>query len=186
MRRVRLSVTWVFAVLVFPFAVPMAAASTICQTSLPVNISGGILQAEMIALLERSETFREQCRRIAAAPYVRVRIELGPRVTAGGRAQTIINRYQEGAIVAFVTIRFAEDYVELIPHELEHIIEQIDGVRLSVEVGAQRASISADGAYETRRAAAVGVKVRQEFGALTVEPVQHDVRTPPAPRHPFD
>ena len=186
MRRVRLSVTWVFAVLVFPLGVPLAAASTICQTSLPVNISGGMLEAEMIALLERSETFRAQCRRIAAAPYVRVRIELGPRVASGGRAQTIINRYQEGAIVAFVTIRFAEDYVELIPHELEHIIEQIEGVRLSAEVWAQRASISENGSYETRRATAMGVKVRQEFSALTMEPVQHDGRKPPAPRHPFD
>ena len=187
MRRVCLLVC-VFAVPGFLLSVPVAAAiePTTCQTSLPANIGAGILQRQMIQLLERSETFRQQCQRIAAAPHVRVRFEIGFKVGTGGRAQTVINRYEHGAIVAFVTMRIAEDYFELIPHELEHVIEQIDGVRLSAEVWAQRASISATGSYETRRAAAAGARARQEFGALAVEAVQHDGRKPPAPRDPFD
>jgi hypothetical protein len=185
MRRVRLSVACVLAVFGFLLGDP-AAASTVCQSSLPVNISGGMLQQQIIALLERSETFRQQCRRIAAAPYVRVWFELGLKVDGSGRAQTVINRYQQGAIVALVTVRFAQDYFELIPHELEHVIEQIDGVRLADERCADRAWTAPSGAYETRRAIAAGAKVRLEFGALAVEPVQGDGPKAPGPRDPFN
>jgi hypothetical protein len=88
-------------------------------------------------------------------------------------------------MVAFVTLKFAEDYVELIPHELEHVIEQLDHVRLPQEAARQQAWRSRNGAYETRRAMAVGLRARQEFEALVVEPGQADGHKPPAPRHPF-
>lgn len=186
MRRVSLPVTCVLTVLGVLLVVPTATASTICQTSLPLNISAGMLQQQMLVLLQRSETFREQCRRIAAAPYVRIRLGIGPMMEGGGRAETVIRRYQHGAIVAFVTMRFAEDYFELIPHELEHVIEQMDGVRLTEELVARRAWLAPSGNYETRRASTIGIKVRRELNALTVEPVQHDGLKAPAPRHPFD
>jgi len=190
MHRVSLSVTCVLVVFGFLLAVPAAAAqpvaASVCQTSLPVNIAAGMLEQHMILLLERSETFRQQCRRIAASPYVRVRFELGMRIEGGGRAETVINRYQAGAVVAIVTVRFAQDYFELIPHEIEHVIEQMDGVRLAEELVARRAWLASSGSYETRRAAAMGTKVRGELNALTVEPVQHDGLKAPAPRNPFD
>ena len=186
MRRVSLPVTCVLTVLGVLLVVPTATASTICQTSLPLNISAGMLQQQMLVLLQRSETFREQCRRIAAAPYVRIRLGIGPMMEGGGRAETVIRRYQHGAIVAFVTMRFAEDYFELIPHELEHVIEQIDGVRLSDELTAQRAWLGANGTFETRRATAAGARVRQELDGLAMEPVEHHGLKAPAPRHPFN
>ena len=190
MHRVSLSVTCVLVVFGSLFAVPAATAqpvaASVCQTSLPVNIAAGMLEQHMILLLERSETFRQQCRRIAASPYVRVRFELGMRIEGGGRAETVINRYQAGAVVAIVTVRFAQDYFELIPHELEHVIEQMDGVRLPEELVARRAWIAQGGSYETRRASEMGTKVRQELNALTVEPIHQDWLKAPAPRNPFD
>ena len=190
MHRVSLPVTCVLVVFGFLLAVPAAAAqpvaASVCQTSLPVNIAAGMLEQHMILLLERSETFRQQCRRIAASPSVRVRFELGMRIEGGGRAETVINRYQAGAVVAIVTVRFAQDYFELIPHELEHVIEQMEGVRLTEELVARRAWLAPSGSYETRRASAMGTKVRRELNALTVEPIHQDWLKAPALRNPFD
>ena len=162
------------------------SALPICRSELPANIRPGIFQRDMVRLLDRSETFREQCSRIAATRYLRVVFGAARALPEGSRAQTTIERYQAGAMVAFVTLKFAEDYVELIPHELEHIIEQLDHVRLSQEAARQEAWRSRNGAYETRRAMAVGLRVRQEVDALAMEPAQGDGHKPPAPRHPFN
>jgi hypothetical protein len=157
-----------------------------CGSELPANIRPGIFQRDMLRLLERSETFREQCTRIAATRYLRVVFDVARSLPEGSRAQTTIERFQAGAMVAWVTLKFAEDYVELIPHELEHVIEQLDRVRLPQEAARQQAWRSRGGAYETRRAVSIGLKARQEFDALAVEPGQADGHKPPAPRHPFN
>ena len=89
-------------------------------------------------------------------------------------------------MVAWVTLGFAEDYVELIPHELEHVIEQIDRVPLPQEAAARRAWRTRSGSYETIRALVAGMRTRQEYDGLAVETIQVDGRKPPRPRHPFD
>ena len=71
--------------------------------------------------------------RIAATKVLRVTLHIGPVTNPLARAETIINRYEAGGIRAEVTLRFAEDYLELLAHEFEHIIEQIDGVSLRDE-----------------------------------------------------
>lgn len=161
------------------------SALSICGSELPANIQPGLFRRDMVRLLERSETFRGQCGRIAATRYLRVVFSGVGSLPEGSRAQTRIERYDAGAMIAFVTLKFAEDYVELIPHELEHVIEQIDHVRLS-QAARYEAWQSPNGAYETRRAMAVGLRVRQEVDALIMESGQTDGRKPPAPRHPFD
>lgn len=166
--------------------VQAVSALPICGSELPANIRPGIFQRDMLRLLERSETFREQCSRIAATRYLRVVFSVARSLPEGSRAQTTIERFEAGAMVAFVTLKFAEDYVELIPHELEHVIEQIDHVRLAQEAARQQAWRSRNGAYETKRAVSIGVKARQEFDGLVVESGQADGHKPPAPRHPFD
>lgn len=154
--------------------VQAVSASPTCRSEMPANIRPGIFQREMFRLLDRSETFREQCTRIAATRYVRVVFGVARSVPDGSRAQTTIERFQAGAVVAFVTLKFAEDYVELIPHELEHVIEQIEHVRLADEAARQEAWRSRTGAYETRRAMAMGLRVRQEVMAIS-SPVTHTV-----------
>jgi len=166
MRRRRMSLVTclivVFASLLF---VRRVSASPVCESSLPLNIDAGKLEPDLIELLQRSETFHRQCARIAATRVLRVTVRVGLAVGAGGRAQTIIHRYEAGGLRAEVTLGFAEDYFELLAHEFEHILEQVDGVRLGTEVAAGRAWLTMSGAFETRRAAEAGARARREYEA---------------------
>ena len=71
-----------------------------------------------------------------------------------------------------MTLRFSEDYLLLLAHEFEHILEQVEGVDLHDEAASGRAWRTASGAWETRRAANAGIRARLEFDTL--------------PRIPFD
>ena len=140
-------------------------ASATCESSLPANIDAGMLQPVVIALLQRSATFRQQCRQIAAARVLRVSVHVSTAVDVGALAQTVINRYDAGAIRAEVTLRFAEDYQLLLAHEFEHVLEQLDGVVRREEAASGRAWRTLSGAWETRRAFNAGVRARQEVDA---------------------
>ena len=87
------------------------------------------------------------------------------RVDVWALAQTVINRYDAGAIRADVTLRFGEDYQLLLAHEFEHVLEQFDGVVLREEAASGRAWRTLSGAWETRRAFNAGVRARQEVDA---------------------
>jgi hypothetical protein len=132
-----------------------------CATAIPPNIEAGVFVREMIALLRLSETFRSQCARLAQAPGVRVTIEIAFNLDSG-RAQTAIHRYASGAIRAEVVVLFGENYRELLAHEFEHVLEQIDGVDLRQEAAQGRAWLLPGGVFETRRAFAMGVQVLRE------------------------
>ncbi len=188
MRRRRMFAVTCLLVVVTPLLLARrVSASPVCDSSLPLNIDAGQLGPQAIELLQRSETFRQQCERIADTRVLRVTLHVGMTVDSGGRAQTIINRYDAGGIRAEVILRFGEDYFELLAHEFEHILEQVDGVSLPHEVALHRAWVTPTGAFETRRAADAGVRARQEFDEqLAVETVHVDGRKPPAARHPFD
>ncbi len=120
-----------------------------------------MLTRDVIDLLQRSPTFRSQCDRIAAARHVRIALTVahGP---ATERARTTLNRYEAGAIRAEVVLHFGEDYRELLAHEFEHILEQMDGVNLREEVARGRAWVLDGGFFETRRAFAAGVQALRE------------------------
>jgi hypothetical protein len=185
-RRRPFAVTCLFIVLVLLCGSASLSASTICESSLPLNIDAGDLQPLAIALLHQSPTFQQQCLRIAAAVVLRVRVRVTP-VISGGRAQTTIQRHETGALRAEVIVLFGGDYVELLAHEFEHILEQLDRVSLTEQVLAKRAWITASGAFETERALAVGARARQECDGLSAaEPIEARHWTLPRPRHPFE
>ena len=142
------------------------SASPVCEVAPPSNVRAGMLQQQFIELLQRSATFRQQCARIAATRVLRVTLHVGRTMDPLARAQTIINRYEAGGIRAEVTLRFAEDYLELLAHEFEHIIEQVEGVSLRNEELQGRAWRTPSGAFETRRAFDAGVRAREEYEAL--------------------
>ena len=162
------------AALYFPEGI---SATTICVSSLPFNVDAGMLQPVAIGLLQRSPTFQKQCERIASALALRVtlRVVLAP---PSGRAQTTITRYDTGALRAQVLIRFGEDYYELLAHELEHVLEQVDGVALH-DMPADRAWLTENGAFEA------GMRARQECDELAAEAVQANRRHAPRPRRQF-
>ena len=64
-----------------------------------------------------------------------------------------------------MSLVFAENYVELLGHEFEHVLEHIDGVDLRADAARGRAQLLAGGAYETRRATEAGLQVLREYEA---------------------
>ena len=152
-------------VLVAALVVPVFLVPQTCMSSLPPNLDAGLLKSQVLQLLHRSPMFRGQCVRIAAAPRVRIRIALGTPDERTARAETRLERYEAGAIRAEIVIRFSENYPEMLGHELEHVIELMDGLKFSAEHAAGRAWLSAAGSFETERARAAGARVQQEFEA---------------------
>ena len=152
-------------VLVAALVVPALPISPTCMSSLPPNLDAGPLKSSVLQLLYRSPMFRGQCVRIAAAPRVRIRIALGAPDERTARAETHLERYEAGAIRADIVIRFSENYPEMLGHELEHVIELMDGLKFSAEHAAGRAWLSEAGSFETARARAAGARVQQEFEA---------------------
>jgi hypothetical protein len=78
------------------------------------------------------------------------------------RARSSFRQYQFGALAAEIEIRSAPELTELLAHEFEHLIEQLDGVDLKALAKAGMAHRLADGAFETARAVAAGQQVAGE------------------------
>jgi hypothetical protein len=138
-----------------------AQQSQECVSTIPRNIQAGILTDAIVALLQVSATFRAQCERIAAVRSAHVDLAIAQPL-GGARAQTTLTHYEAGALRAYVTIAFGQDYDELIAHEFEHIIEQLDGVDLRAEALEGRAWLIETNVFETRRATEAGRRVRRE------------------------
>jgi hypothetical protein len=129
------------------------------------------LRATVHAMWHRSPTFRRQVARLSqeAGLHTSLNIWLATR-SANTRAETVL-RHAEGRLrTATVRIRLPNSVptiVELIAHELEHIVEQLDGVNLrrSIDRGGMGAAVrrSHGGAFETERAHRVGLAVRDEY-----------------------
>lgn len=126
-----------------------------------------VLERVVVSLLGVSPTFSKQCDRIAAEPLVRVMVGLLRKSDeACCRARTLLRRYPSGVLLAFVEIPSplrTEEYAELLGHEFEHIVEQIDDVEL--KAGAHRPEGTArSGArtFETERAHLAGKAVAAE------------------------
>jgi hypothetical protein len=79
------------------------------------------------------------------------------------RAETRIGVTREGVTFAHVRLRRTVGAVELMAHELEHVLERVEGVNLLMEAsrGSSRVSVSG-GAFETQRAIDSGRRVAAE------------------------
>lgn len=143
-----------------------AAACSASAPSLPhnVRIDRHILP-RVKKMLQRSPTFREQCRRLAATPWVHVGVKLDPRVfeARSYRALSVIQRPQPNLMVAMITLEVLSDPAVWLAHEFEHILEQVDNIDLEAladrKHGAWRVGPRM---FETKRAIAAGDAVSQE------------------------
>ena len=125
----------------------------------------GAIRPVLRMMWERSPTFRLQCARIGAEPHLVVELYTATSLTqSGGRAATRITRDPAGRLDARVYLAShiaPERLVQLIAHELEHIVEQLDGVEL--DRIARRAPATVwqleQGAFETARAVRIGLRV---------------------------
>lgn len=115
-------------------------------------------------MLAASATFRRQWETIARRERVHIAVFVLDTLDLDCRATTTFRRYDSGLLVAIVRLPAGADHVELIAHELEHVLEQIEGVDLEalVREGSGAAKRRRDGAYETIRAQHAGVAVAAE------------------------
>ena len=135
--------------------------------SLPRNLIAPASYRDLLErMLQRSVTFRRQCLRLAHTPDLTVTLQTAgmPRPAHMRARARIVRRGVE--MIASIEVLRLDDPVELIAHEIEHVIEQLDGVDL-----ASRASIGATGvhgaagdedSFETTRAIRVGLAVAAE------------------------
>ena len=185
MRRVRaFALLFVFAVVLL-CAPARSSAATVCKSALPFNLDAGLLEPVAITLLQQSSTFRQQCERIAATLVLRVQVRI-VRSMATCRAETVIRRYDTGALRAEVMLSFGDDYVELLAHELEHVLEQVEQVSLARQLSTGEAWMTPAGAFETARAQEAGSRVRRECGPLAAESVEPNRRAVPRLRDPLE
>ena len=135
------------------------------QLALPSNLHVAPMYREFVeAIADHSPTFEEQLMRIDAATGVDVHVAIVPRVL-GARARTRMVRDGE-RLTAWIEVGRLDNVVELLAHEIEHVIEQME--RVDLTIGARIAetgiySVSVDGtSFETARAARAGVTVARE------------------------
>jgi hypothetical protein len=132
----------------------------------PPNLEIPDTMQPMVARMWRaSPTFRRQCARLTEASLtVTVRPGLRKNI-AGVNAVTEI-QVRSGAPYAVQTsLRAVEP--EYLAHEIEHVLEHIDGVNLrwSVEHGLEGVRLTSGRQFETARAVAIGQLVADEVRA---------------------
>jgi hypothetical protein len=118
-------------------------------------------------MLEHSLTFRRQCLRLAGNPLVNVRLNpSGPVWTRGVRAITHFVREASGGLNADITLARGQEEVELIAHEIEHVIEQLDHIDLASLAELHGTGVRlmpyAEPTFETTRAEQTGLRVARE------------------------
>jgi hypothetical protein len=143
---------------------PAAAGST-----LPTNLR---VPRDMRPLLERlldvSPTFRQQVDLIRRTPRIRITVGYDRRRSALIDAETVIERHEYGMLIVTTTLYMPGDVTELLAHELEHVCEQIEGVRLEALAQQRPGEVHEfGGRYETNRARDAGRRAAQELRAST-------------------
>jgi hypothetical protein len=151
---------------------PCPQEATPASTAPPSNISvDDLLQPLVSALLAKSAFFKQQWNTINASRTARVavRARMGMQDDSLVRARGQITRYAYGSLRATIEIPAAVDLTELLPHELEHVIEQIEGLDLPALARRRGEGVVEvrRGVYETERARAAGQRVLQEVYAGT-------------------
>lgn len=137
----------------------------------PKNI---VVEAELRPVVAQlwagSPTFRAQCLKIGEQKLYRVAIvhDAALNLNRNCRAQCVLRVYTTGFVTARVMLPHnSHALMELIPHELEHIVEHIEGI--DVKRDATRPGSGAydagAGRVETLRAVRVGRQARQELQA---------------------
>ena len=133
------------------------------------------LSSVVADMCRRSPTFRRQVARLADADGLTVTVRLGAFApTSSWRAQTLITQVAGHVRSADVQVPAGQKRLvaELIAHEFEHILEQLDGVNLKRWIGhsgVRRVGARETGPIETERANQVGRLVASEYAATAPE-----------------
>ena len=137
------------------------------EARIPVNL---VLIPTLRPVVERmwhqSPTFKAQCARLRQTPSLLVDIRFGNASQLGAaRGRTHFRRSSRHASRADIYIDFelrsVHQWIEMIAHELEHVIEQLDEVELTPG-DRHGVYLTASGAFETARALHIGQQVGRE------------------------
>jgi hypothetical protein len=154
---------------------------SICDAASPslpptIAVEAG-LESIVRTMLRHSPTFRQQCRILESAPSVTAAVRVVVRdPDATERALSRMRRDGTGRIHAEIEILKAASLHELLGHELEHVIEQLDGVDLRQLESSGEARRVENGVFETRRAIAAGQRVSGEVLDHAPDRVRRTVR----------
>lgn len=121
-------------------------------------------RAWVVDLIARSPTLHRQCVAIARAPSVAVRFDFTHRLIGVDRARTSFTRDRGQVMSAVIAIPLSRDFTELLAHELEHVVEQIEGVNLRRLSQVRDSGVRQVGhnVFETTRALAAGRAAARE------------------------
>jgi hypothetical protein len=177
---------WVYAVVIAagvgagggvrPDAADLATPAARCEALTAGLHIAPTLRPVVADMCRRAPTFRRQVARIAQEAGLVVRVEPGRFPGVGRvRAATEITKVDGRLRSADVRVRDGDSIlvVELVAHEFEHILEQLDGVDLAKWAGHSGVyRVGGDdlsGPIETERARQVGRLVAGEYAASGVE-----------------
>jgi hypothetical protein len=143
-----------------PWSAVMPPAALPCRV-----LAHARLRPLLDELWSRSATFRLQCRRLAGAQAVVLLHEASARDTVWD-AESRIGVLDDGRVMAHVRVRVGRESVEVVAHELEHVLERVDGAHLPLDALRRGSGTTlAGGAYETRRATDAGRRAAKEVRA---------------------
>ena len=140
------------------------------QVEIPPNLKISSMYRELLeTMLRQSPTFRRQMLRIAGAHQLMVYLKMtAPMWPCDVRATTQFVRDVNGLLAATIEIAPLHNDVELIAHELEHVIEQLDDVDLPAKARQANSGVHATPGggvlFETIRATRIGQQVAREVG----------------------
>jgi hypothetical protein len=115
------------------------------------------------ALIEGSPTFHVQWQTLARVAQLRLKVEFNSTLPDDS-ARTRVYRYEYGLIVAVVELPLIGHRAELLGHEFEHVVEQIEGLDLRRAAHVRSAGVYNLGyGFETQRAHRAGRQVAREW-----------------------
>ncbi len=139
-------------------------AVSLSEGQLPPNlVIPEVLRPLVTRMWRSSATFRRQCAQLAEHPEVTIAVALDPRTTHG-RALVRVDRGEAGLNASVqIEMRDPARYIEYLAHELEHVLEQLDGTDL-LRLRRQHVDgvVNVDGRHETARALWTGRAVARE------------------------
>jgi hypothetical protein len=143
--------------------------NSVQHVELPNNlVVAPVYQSVVDTMRRRSPTFRRQCLRVASSPKLSIVLQPDlPPTRSRARAWTSMLRGDGGRLHAVIEIGNLSSLPELIAHEMEHVIEQLDGIDLSAKarlpLSGVRRCLGVEGTvFETTRAVAIGERVAHE------------------------
>jgi hypothetical protein len=149
----------------------VVAPVVVASTGPPPNLVVPSSRRALVQMMwDRSPTFRRQCDRIAATrPFV-ANVTIDARSEPSLRGLTTVRRRSGTMLEAHIALLDFGSIVEMLAHELEHVIEQLDGVDVERRAQHGAAEVTRNGLrFETTRATEMGQRVAREVASRNQE-----------------